>query len=190
MKQYSRTTPQFSLCGLNCCLCPRFRTTGSSRCSGCGGADFYDKHPACGIISCSLRHGGVEYCFQCSEYPCNRYVGINEKDSFITYKNVPMDMDTAKNNGVGRYLNQLTKKSLILDDLLKDWDNGRMKAYFCLAVNLLPLSDLEVAMSTLEHRKSQQEKSSSVDSALNARIAKDYFDKLSEEKGISLHLRR
>lgn len=26
MKEYQRTTPDFSLCGLNCCLCPRFWT--------------------------------------------------------------------------------------------------------------------------------------------------------------------
>ncbi len=190
MKQYSRETPQFSLCGLNCCLCPRFRTTGSSRCPGCGGADFYEKHPACGIISCSLKHDDVAYCFLCNEYPCARYIGTNHKDSFITYKNVPADMDTAKLKGLEAYLDQLSKKSLILDDLLADWDNGRLKSYFCLAVNLLPLEDLEVAMTKLTHLKNQQDTVTSLDSTNNSKKAKEYFDTLAAENGILLQLRR
>lgn len=190
MKIYHRETPQFSLCGLNCCLCPRFRTTGSSRCPGCGGADFYEKHPACGIISCSLKHDGVAYCFQCSAYPCARYTAPNDKDSFITYKNVPTDMDTAKQKGLEAYLDQLSKKSLILDVLLEDWDNGRLKSYFCLAVNLLPLVDLEVAMTKLRNLKNQQDTITTVDSTNNSDVAKEYFDTLAAEKGISLQLRR
>jgi len=192
MKEYNRKNPQFSLCGLNCCLCPRFRTTGSSRCPGCGGADFYEKHPACGVISCSQRHDGVEYCFQCSAYPCNRYTGLNEKDSFITYLHVPTDMDTAKDIGLENYLDQLSKKSHILDILLDEWDSGRLKSYFCLAVNLLPLADLETAMSELAQMKPQQATDSPRNSGNgnNGRIAKEYFDTLAAEKGISLQLRR
>jgi len=192
MKQYSRETPQFSLCGLNCCLCPRFRTTGSSRCPGCGGVDFYDKHPACGIISCSQRHGEVEYCFRCSDYPCDRYTRTNERDSFITYRNVPMDMDTAKGIGLEVYLDQLSKKSRILDTLLDEWDNGRLKSYFCLAVNLMPLAELEVAMSKLDQIKNQQatRSISSSGNIENGKVAKEYFDTLAAEKGISLQLRR
>jgi hypothetical protein len=194
MKEYIRETPLFSLCGLNCCLCPRFRTTGSSRCPGCGGEDFYEKHPTCGIISCGQRHDGVEYCFQCKEYPCNRYTGPNEKDSFITYRHVPMDMNTAKDTGLEKYLEQLSKKSYILDILLDEWDNGRLKSYFCLAVNLLPLSDLELAMSELSQREQLQGEdpaaNATSDSALKGKIAKEYFDTLAAESGISLQLRK
>ena len=192
MKQYTRVTPQFSLCGLNCCLCPRFRTTGSSRCPGCGGEDFHEKHPPCGIISCSQRHNGVEYCFQCNEYPCNRYTGLNEKDSFISYLHVPMDMDTAKDAGLENYLDQLSKKSHILDILLDEWDNGRLKSYFCLAVNVLPLLDLEIAMSEITHKIHQQtaEASTNPGNGNNGKMAKEYFDKIAAEQGISLELRR
>lgn len=192
MKEYNRETPQFSLCGLNCCLCPRFRTAGNSRCPGCGGTDFYDKHPACGIISCSHRHGDVMYCFQCSDYPCDRYTRPNEKDSFITYIHVPMDMETAKNAGLDHYLDQLKKKSQILDYLLEEWDNGRLKSYFCLAVNLLPLSDLETAMSELEYAKQTigTDSDTHTGNGSFAMIAKEYFDNLAAEKEISLQLRR
>jgi len=190
MKEYTRKTPQFSLCGLNCCLCPRYRTIGDSRCPGCGGADFYEKHPSCGIISCSLKHDGVAYCFQCSDYPCARYTGINAKDSFITYMHVPMDMETAKGMGLEVYLNQLSKKSRILDILLDEWDNGRLKSYYCTAVNLLPLQDLEVAMTELARIAKEQEDMNPSNGAMKGKIAKEYLDTIAAEKEISLQLRR
>lgn len=194
MKEYTRENPIFSLCGLNCCLCPRYRTTGSSRCPGCGGEDFYEKHPTCGVISCSQRHGGVAYCFECNEYPCARFTGQNDKDSFISYRNVPMDMDAAKDGGLENYLDQLSKKSQVLDRLLEDWDNGRLKSYFCLVVNLFPLKDLIEAMSGLENLRKQQESNAEGDAEAaatsNGKIAKDHFDTLAATKGISLQLRR
>lgn len=190
MKNYNRETPQFSLCGLNCSLCPRYRTTGSSRCPGCGGADFYEKHPACGIISCSQRHDGVEYCFQCNDYPCDRYSGLNTKDSFITYMHVPMDMEIAKDIGLEKYLEQLSKKSHILDILLDEWDTGRLKSYFCLAVNLMPLADLEDAIYQLTSMQQKQKPDSIENSGDIGKIAKEYFDQLAADKGISLQLRR
>lgn len=190
MKEYTRKTPQFSLCGLNCCLCPRYRTTGNSRCPGCGGADFYDKHPSCGIISCSLKHDGVAYCFQCDDYPCGRYTGQNLKDSFITYLHVTEDMEAAKNGGLENYLERLSKKNQILDELLEDWDNGRMKSYYCTAVNLLPLKDLEVVMSQLTHMANEQADMNPANDGMKGKIAKEYLDKMAAEKGISLKLRR
>jgi hypothetical protein len=103
-----------------------------------------------------------------------------------------MDMDTANEIGVETYLDQLTKKSRILDILLDEWDNGRLKSYFCLAVNLLPLVDLEIAMSKLVQMNHQQSTDSSVNlgNDNNGKIAKEYFDTLAAEMGISLQLRR
>lgn len=190
MKEYIRETPQFSLCGLNCCLCPRYRTTGSSRCPGCGGEEFALKHPSCGVISCSQRHNGVEYCFQCQEYPCDRYTGAMDKDSFVTYQNVLQDMEKAKNLGLDAYLSELAKKNDILNQLLDHWDSGREKAYYCLAVNLLPLEELEAVMIELNKNRNPQKDSPPADTARNSQIAKEHIDALAERKGISLKLRR
>ena len=143
MKEYRRQTPQFSLCGLNCSFCPRYHTVGSSRCPGCGGEDFYLKHPSCGIISCSQRHGGVEYCFDCDAFPCRRYQTEFPKDSFITYRNVLRDLNEAKMKGMDGYLEVLQKKEKILEQLLSHFDAGRQKGFYCLAVNLLPVETLE-----------------------------------------------
>ena len=68
MKGFKRQNQLFSLCGLNCGLCPMFL---NKNCPGCGGGE---GNQACKIARCSIEHGGVEYCFQCSEYPCDTII--------------------------------------------------------------------------------------------------------------------
>jgi len=150
MKAYKRKYPLFSLCGLNCGLCPRYQTAGASKCPGCGGPDFHLKHPTCAVISCNLKHDRIEHCYQCSQYPCERYSRSNQADSFITYKNVASDFAKAKKAGLGRYQSELDQKVKILEFLIADYNDGRRKNFYCLAVNLLSLPDLQGIMRGIE----------------------------------------
>ena len=95
MKNYQREYPMLSACGLNCGLCPRYHINGTSKCPGCAGESFFSKNPGCGIISCSQRHGGIDYCYLCDEYPCRKYDGVNLVDSFITHRNMLKDFEKA-----------------------------------------------------------------------------------------------
>ena len=52
-KYKQRKCPRFSACGLNCGLCHRYYTTGTSKCPDCLGADFLTKPPKCSVLSCS-----------------------------------------------------------------------------------------------------------------------------------------
>lgn len=65
MKEQTRAEPRFSLCGLNWRLCPMYHISETEHCTGCGGAG----RPSCAVQRCAREHGGVEYCFQCAEYP-------------------------------------------------------------------------------------------------------------------------
>ena len=94
MKDFNRTNLLFSLCGLNCALCT-MRLDGY--CPGCGGGA---GNQSCAIAKCSLQHGKVEYCFLCSEYPCGKYKGIEEYDSFITHQRQLKDMKKAQEMGI------------------------------------------------------------------------------------------
>ena len=49
-----------------------------------------------------MDHGGVEYCWQCGEFPCARYEG-EEYDSFITWQNRLADPEKARRVGVEAY---------------------------------------------------------------------------------------
>lgn len=152
MKEYKREYPHFALCGLNCGLCPRYQTGGSSKCPGCGGENFYIQHPTCAVITCNQKHDDVEFCFQCASYPCERYSQQSDADSFITYRNRLSDFEKAKKDGVEQYVSALNEKIEILEFLIGNHNDGRSKNFYCVAVNLLELDDLRDIMKRIREQ--------------------------------------
>ena len=134
MKGFNRENPLFSLCGLNCGLCSMHL---SGHCGGCGFGN-----QSCSLARCSLEHGPVEYCFQCGKYPCDKYERIDEYDSFITHQRQKSDLQKAQQIGIENYNAEQVKKAGILTHLLNQYNDGRKKSLFCLAVNLLELDAL------------------------------------------------
>ena len=55
MKGFHRQNKLFSLCGLNCGLCPMYL---NKNCLGCG-----EENHSCKIARCSMEHNEIEYCF-------------------------------------------------------------------------------------------------------------------------------
>lgn len=148
MKDFKRTNLSFSLCGLNCGLCP-MRLGG--HCPGCGGGA---GNQSCAIAKCSLQHDKVEYCFLCPEYPCWRYEGIEEYDSFITHQRQLKDIARVQEMGIDTYNEEQVKKAEILQTLLSDYNDGRRKTFYCVAINLLPLQDIENVMKQVVENRS------------------------------------
>ena len=184
MQYKTRKHPIFAACGLNCGLCPRYYTEGQSRCPGCAGEGFSEAHPSCGVLSCCQRKG-FEFCFQCDEYPCKKYDGTDLSDSFITSKNQFRDMDKAKQLGLESYIAELNEKISVLEFLLKNYDDGRRKSFFCLTVNLLELQDLKQIMRhlTVEIKTETPIKE-------KAASAVHLLEEISAKRGISLKLRK
>ncbi len=60
----------------------------------------------------------------------------------MTHRNQLSDMEKARKD-MDAYTNEQIQKRQILDRLLNDYNDGRKKTLFCLAVNLMPLSDLK-----------------------------------------------
>lgn len=115
-------------------------------CPGCGGGA---GNQSCAIARCGMEHGGVAYCFQCGSFPCGKYEGLDEYDSFTSHRNRRKDFETARKIGVDAYRDIQTRKAEILKLLLDQYNDGRKKRFFCFAVNLLELEDLERALEQL-----------------------------------------
>ncbi len=137
MKGFQRSNPLFSLCGLNCGLCPMRL---GNYCGGCGNGN-----QSCKIARCSLEHGGIEYCYACGQYPCETYQHIDDYDSFITHRRRKADFERAQSIGIEQYTAEQREKMRILSYLLSHFNDGRRKNFFCVAVNLLELSELRAA---------------------------------------------
>lgn len=140
MKGFQRDNPWFSLCGLNCGLCPLHF---SRHCPGCGGGE---GNQSCKIAKCSLAHGGIDYCFQCGEYPCETCENIDKFDSFITHQRQKADLEKAQAIGMDAYSHEQREKLAILEHFLSNYNDGRRKTFFFTAVNLLDLQDLKTAL--------------------------------------------
>lgn len=180
MKGFNRQNQLFALCGLNCGLCPMFL---SKHCPGCGGGE---GNQSCKIARCSMEHDGVEYCFQCSEYPCQRYERIDGFDSFITHRNRKSDMEKAKQSGVDAYNAEQMEKTKILDMFLSGFNDGRKKTLLCTAVNLLDLQELQEILSQIETKSDLDTLTLKEKSAFAARLLQEAAAK----KNIDLKLRK
>ena len=182
MKNFQRSNLLFSLCGLNCGLCPMNL---NQYCPGCGGGD---GNQACSIAKCSLQHKNVEYCFQCENYPCGKYDTIEEFDSFITHQHQKPDMKKFEELGIEPYSAEQQRKKILLNHLLDTYNDGRKKTLFCVAVNLLELDDLENIISELDENTSTlalKEKSAHAANLLQeAAMKKNIVLKLRKQKSL------
>ncbi len=177
-KEFKRNDPLFSLCGLNCSLCPMFVR---GDCTGCRAGSWCAR--VCKIAPCSVRHGGVSYCFECPEYPCAHYDGIDQRDSLISHRNQLKDMDKAKRMGIEAYREEQRTKASLLQRLLDEYDDGAHDVFFCLAANMLEVADLQAALDTLD--TSAQDMSASE----KAHAAERTLRRIATKRGVPLELR-
>ncbi|WP_100065730.1 DUF3795 domain-containing protein [Miniphocaeibacter massiliensis] len=179
MKEFKRNNAYFSLCGLNCGLC-NMRLRG--HCPGCG----CGKHHSCYIARCSLNYEDIEYCFQCSEFPCDKYKDADKYDSFITHFNQFKDIEKFQEIGTVAYTNEQIEKVEILNFLLENYNAGRQKSLFCLAVNIFKLEDIKDIIEQLKLNEDLE----NMGIKEKASFVVNEFKKLSESYGITLKLRK
>ena len=180
LKDFVRDNLWFSLCGLNCGLCP-MKLDG--HCTGCGGGE---GNQSCKIAKCSIRHGKIEYCNQCQEFPCDKYGKADEYDIFITHRNWKQDFEKMKELGVEAYNSEQMQKLEIWKLLLEGYNDGRRKSFFCLAVNLLDLEDLKTVM---EHLAEEKKLESLTLKEKSAYVVKQ-FQSIAEQRGVVLKWNR
>ena len=148
-------------------------------CGGCGNGN-----QSCRIAKCSLEHGKVEYCYECKQYPCEKYQRIDEYDSFITHRRQKADLERAQSIGIAQYNLEQQEKIQILSHLLSNYNDGRRKNFFCVVVNLLELSELREAMKQI---RSNDELSLLSFKAQCLYVA-EVFQKIADRRNIKLQL--
>jgi exonuclease V gamma subunit len=136
-------------------------------------------------MGCSIKHGRVEYCYKCSEYPCGKYKKTSEKDSFVSYVKVIEHFDEAQEDLI-RYLTELKEKYTYLKSLIETYNDGRSKTFFCTVVNNLDYRDLCTVMEKIHHREE-------LDKMMPKERTKEvvrFFRTWAEERGVVFVLRK
>jgi len=127
----------------------------------------------------------LEHCYLCDDFPCKKYDKW-DKDSFITHKNMMKDFEKAKTFGIKVYKKELEEKVAILNDLLVNYNDGRRKSFFCIAVNLLELTDVKNVLQQIKN----ETKSDDLTIKEKSSIAVKLFETIAKERNILLKLRK
>jgi hypothetical protein len=141
--------PTIGVCGLDCGLCPRYYTAGSSRCPGCGGPDFSNKHPSCSFITCCVKKKNLEVCAECSDFPCVKFksaeesIQVKESSSYPSYKKILPNLYFIKEQGIDKFIEQQNKRIKLLKTMLSKFDDGRSKSFFCKTALFIDIMALE-----------------------------------------------
>jgi hypothetical protein len=182
--------PLVGVCGLDCGLCPRYFTGGTSRCPGCCGERFWEKHPNCGFITCAVKKKGLETCAQCADLPgCQRAAGLLDpskpRDSFISYHPVPANFTYIREHGIEAFVAQALKKQELLKHLLDNFNDGHNKGFYCTAAQVLPFDRLSATVAEVEITISPP-----ADIKEKARLMREAIVKLAANLQIDITLRR
>jgi len=89
------------------------------------------------------------------------------------------DFEKAKIHGLTAYKSELNQKVQILSDLIENYNDGRRKNFFCIAVNLLALEDIREVMANIDTSLTIKEKSL---------IAVQLFQAMAEKRNVELKL--
>ncbi|HBQ63879.1 MAG TPA: hypothetical protein DD727_02940 [Clostridiales bacterium] len=185
-----KTSPSLGCCGLDCGLCPRFYTHGTSRCPGCCGDDFFNKHPSCAFVTCCVSKKGLEVCAECSDFPCARFdreTGMT--DSFITHRRVMHNQEFIRKYGIAVFLEQQSRRMNILQTMIGHYDDGKSRSFFCLAAALLSLEGLNAGLTKTE-QEVKERAIGKEDLKSRARIARESMEQIAGQENVELKLRK
>lgn len=182
--------PIVGACGLNCGLCPRYHTEGASRCPGCGGPDFGQKHPSCGFITCCVKQRGLETCALCPDWAdCERVAGnlaaAKHSDSFISYRPLADNFAFIREKGIEEFVSREIEKQDFLKHLLNNYDEGRSKSFYCTSCQLMPLEKLKETLTEAEAEITQ-----GADIKERARLVRAAINSMAAALQIDLKLRK
>jgi hypothetical protein len=196
MSEHSiKTYPTIGCCGLDCGLCPRYYTVGTSRCPGCGGPDFFNKHPSCSFITCCNKKKNLEVCAECSNFPCSKfksteeYLQLKESSSYPSYKKVMLNLNFIKEQGIEKFVEQQKKRIKLLKTMTENFDDGRSRSFFCKAAALI---DIAVIRSALDkaNQKIRKDNIKQNDVKNKALIIKAFLNEMSFKRGVVLIKKR
>jgi hypothetical protein len=190
MKQ-TKIYPTIGVCGLDCGLCPRYYTVGTSRCPGCDGPDFFNKHPSCSFITCCVKKKNLEVCAECLEFPCSKfksyeeYQQLKESSSYPSSKKVMPNLNFIKEHGIKEFIEQQKRKIKLLEIMIENFDDGRSRNFFCKGAALLDFTSLESAMEQANW-KMKTDNIKQDDIKIKAKIFKKLLNDIALMKNIEL----
>ncbi len=178
--------PEIGICGFSCRLCPRYHTEGKEKCEGCKSKSRVAI--GCPFITCAVKEKGIAFCWDCDESgACERWKKHREKakqhDTFRCCQTLEADLALIDEIGIKKFERDQQAKEQMLNEMLRSFDEGRSKVYYCIAAAVLSVDELIEAMTRarVEAYRCEVRRKSSILHAI--------LDEIASRKGYSLKLR-
>lgn len=179
--------PEVGICGLSCRLCPRYQTDGESKCGGCKSES--RMAAGCPFITCAIKKKSVEFCWDCEEHvTCEKWRKRREsgkhQDSFKCYQRLDDDIAFIGEHGIEEFEKaQKTRENLLLE-MLREYNEGRSKSYYCIAATILEIEELKKALN------GARKDSMGLDIKGKSKILHSVLDEIVVQKNYCLKLRK
>jgi len=179
--------PEIGICGLSCRLCPHYYTVGESRCTGCKGEA--RMAVGCPFITCAVKRKGIEFCWECEDGDsCERWAEHRrhgrERDSFVCYAALEDNIAMVDRVGIEAFADEQRLREDLLREMLSEFNEGRSKTYYSIAVTVLDIAELRLAI------ESSRQKAGAADVRGRSKLLHAQLDAVASAHGHRLALRR
>lgn len=141
---------QIGICGLSCRLCPRYHTETKSKCAGCKSEN--RMVVGCPFITCAVKKKEIEFCWDCEENKtCEKWKNHREfgkqHDTFKCYQKLENNISFIQKHGVIEFEKVQKTREKLLKEMLQNFNDGRSKNYYCIAVTIFEIEELKKALT-------------------------------------------
>lgn len=178
---------EVGVCGLSCRLCPMYQANTKNRCAGCKSSARMTV--GCPFITCAVKKRGVEFCWQCTESStCEKWkkhrAASKQHDSFKCYQKLEEDLLFISERGVEEFKKQQKTREHLLAEMLRGYNDGRSKSYYCIAATVLKINELQEVLSRAK------EQTRNMELKQKAKVLHSLLDGIASKNGYLLKLRK
>jgi hypothetical protein len=179
--------PEIGVCGLSCRLCPMYNTEAESRCLGCKSTT--RMAVGCPFITCAVKKKGIEFCWDCEENKfCEKWKKHRDagkkNDSFKCYQKLEEDILFIQKNGIIEFEKMQKNREYLLKRILKDFNEGRSKSYYCIVATVLDIKELKEAITQAK------KETNGLDIKEKSKVLHTILDDIAQTKNYCLKLRK
>ena len=143
----------------------------------------------CPFITCAVKKKGIEFCWDCEENKtCEKWKKHREagkkSDSFKCYQKLEEDISFIQKNGIREFEKTQKNREQLLKEMLKDFNEGRSKSYYCIAATVLDIEELKEVLTQVK------KKTDGLDIKEKSKVLHTILDDIAQTKNYCLKLRK
>jgi len=143
----------------------------------------------CPFITCALKRKGIEFCWDCKIHEtCEKWRKHRESgkkaDSFMCYQKLEEDIACIQTNGVNEFEKMQKRREHLIQEMLREFNEGRSKSYYCIAAAVMEPEELKEALDEARTH------SAGFDTKEKSRVLHALLDEIARQKHYYLKLRK